>query len=335
MKKILITGAGGYIGSVSTYYFLQKGFDIVAVDSFARGFQQPLVLLQKKYGKKNLRFYTIDLKDNFEHLLKREKNIDTVIHYAAFCHIDESMVNPSLYFENNSIGSYNLLKFMMNNQIKKIVFSSTCAVYTPTTSMPITEDSLLKPISPYGESKLLTENMLKWYAFTKDINYIIFRYFNVTGASDDGVLGDSKKPSLALVQNAVRSAIHAEPFYATYSKSQTPDKSPIRDYINVVDLSEAHYKAFNYLQKNKKNHVINLGTGKGSSVKEVIDTVKNITKQSFLVKKTSSRKGEHPIMIASIIHAKNILNWKPKRTLTNSIESLMKWYKKNPDGWEY
>lgn len=332
MKKILITGAGGYIGSVATYLFLEKGFEVVAVDNFSTGYRQPLELLQKKFTN-TLRVYEADLRDDLSPIIEKESNIEVVVHYAAACVVDESMKDPEKYFSNNVCGSLNLLQTMEKFKINKIIFSSTCAVYGEGKYFPIDEKHPLNPSSPYGASKKMVEELIQWFGRLKGFNYVILRYFNVCGASDDGLIGDSKKPSTLLVQNAVRGALGIEKFYLTSPEVDTPDKTTIRDYINVVDLNEAHLASVDYLNKDR-NEIINLGTGAGSSVLEIIDEVQKVTGVNFSLGKTTPREGDDAKKIASIEKAKKILNWLPKRTIKDSIESLVEWYKVHPEGWK-
>ncbi|MFH0937381.1 MAG: UDP-glucose 4-epimerase GalE [Candidatus Daviesbacteria bacterium] len=331
--KILITGAGGYIGSVTTYLFLEKGYEVVAIDNFSRGYRKPLELLQKKFGKNNLRFYQLNLQDDLSLILKKEKGIEAVVHFAAFCLVDESMKEPGKYFYNNVYGSQNLLSSIIEAGIKNLVFSSTCAVYGEAVYIPVDEDHPLDPKNPYGQSKEMVEKMIKWYGNLLDLHYVILRYFNVCGASDDGLIGDSKKPSTLLVQNAVRGALGIQKFFLTCPEVKTPDKTPIRDYINVIDLATAHLKSVEYLLNNRKSEIINLGTGTGNSVLEIVNKVQKVTGKKFNFQKTTPRQGEYAKMIASIKKAKKVLGWKPKRTIEDSIKSLVIWYKLHPQGW--
>lgn len=333
--KILITGAGGYIGSVATYLFLQKGYEVVAVDNLSTGFREPLDLLREKFGKQQLHCYIgADLKEDLSQIFKREQGLEVVVHYAASCRVDESMKKPAQYFSNNVCGSQNLLATMLEHDVKNIVFSSTCAVYGEAEYVPVDEKHPTNPSNPYGASKRMIEQMIQWYGELKDLRYVILRYFNVCGASEDGLIGDSKKPSTLLVQNAVRGALGIESFYLTCPSVDTSDGTPIRDYVNVLDLNEAHLKAVEYLLNHDRNQIINLGTGTGSSVLEIVNKVKEATGAGFLINKTKPREGEYAKMIADITKAKTILNWKPKRTLKDSVQSLVKWYKKHPNGWE-
>lgn len=333
MKKILVTGGGGYIGSVSTYLLLRKGYEVVVLDNFTTGYKDPLNFFEKKYGKKSFRFYDVDLIRPLDFIFEKEKEIDAVIHYAASCEVNESMDNPQKYFTNNVCATQNLLSSFLKFNVSKLVFSSTCAVYGEAKYVPVDEDHPIDPSNPYGESKAMVERIIGWYGKLLGLNYVILRYFNVCGASDDGEIGDSKKPSVLLVQNAVRGALGLNPFYLTCPKVDTPDTTPIRDYINVVDLNMAHLKALDYLFAGGKSEVINLGTGEGNSVLEIIDEVCKVTGKKFDQDIGQARKGEYAKMIADIKKAKKILGWQPERTIKNSIESLVKWYKNHPEGW--
>lgn len=335
-KKILITGAGGYIGSVAAYLFLQKGYEVVAIDNFSTGYKQPLELLKQRFGKEKIRFYEVDLKNDLSPIFKKERGVEVVVHYAASCLVDESMKNPYQYFYNNVFGTLNLLETMKIFEVKNIVFSSTCAVYGETEYMPVDEKHPLNPINPYGQSKKMAEELIVWYGKIFGFKYFILRYFNVCGASDDGLIGDSKKPSTLLVQNAVRGALGIEPFYLTCPEVNTPDKTPIRDYVNVVDLNEAHLLAVKKLTEGEDyREKINLGTGMGNSVLEVVKKVEKVTGKKIELKKTTPRQGEYAKIYAAIEKAKKVLGWRPKRTIKDSIVSLVSWYKKHPKGWEY
>ena len=334
MKKILVTGGGGYIGSIATYLLLQKGYEVVVIDNFETGYREPLELLIKRFGEEKLRFYDIDIKQNLDPIFKKEKDIDAVLHYAANCKVDESMENPGKYFRNNVYGSLNLLEALVKNDVNRIVFSSTCAVYGESKYIPIDEKHPRNPQNPYGESKKMVEDIFQWFGKLKGLKFVILRYFNVCGASDDGLVGDSKKPSVLLMQNAIRGALGIEPFYLTSPKFATPDGTSIRDYINVVDLNEAHIKALEYLFNGGENEIINLGTGKGNSVLEIIKTVQSITGVKFDLKKAESRRGEYAKMIADITKANKVLGWQPKRKIEDSVSSLVTWYKVHPSGWD-
>lgn len=331
-KKILITGGAGYIGSHAIKLFLEKGCEVISFDNLSRGFEEPFQIL-KKYGK--LQGVNGDLR-NKEDIRKvfKENKIDAVAHFAALCSVNESMEQPELYFENNVIGSLNLFEAMREAGVKNIIFSSTCATYGETEYLPVDENHPQNPANPYGESKLLTERMLRWYGSLHNFKYVIFRYFNVCGADTKGEIGDSKKPSSLLVQNAVRGAMGIEPFSYTCQEVDTPDKSPIRDYIDVEDLANAHYMAYEYLLKtDNKSEIFNLGNGAGWSVKEIVSKVEQEFGAKMVKKEGQTRKGEYAKIYADTSKAFKILKWKPVKSIEDSILSLRKWYEKYPNGY--
>jgi len=333
MGKILITGAGGYIGSVAAHEFLENGHNLVVVDNFSTGYKKPLEVLKDKFGEDRVSIYEVDVKD-IDRVFS-EQDIEAVVHFAANCSVNESMENPQKYFTNNTFTSNHLLVKMLENNVKKIVFSSTCAVYGEAKSMPIDENHPTSPTNPYGESKRMTEKLIEWYGELKGLNYVILRYFNVCGATDNGEIGDSKKPSVHLMQNAVRGALNIEPFYLTCPEVDTPDGTTIRDYVNVVDLANAHIKAYDYLKNGGISEIINLGTGDGNSVLEIVKKVEEITGVQLPITKGEARQGEYAKMVASIEKAKRVLGWAPEHSLTDSVKTLVEWYKKHPNGWEY
>src|SRR3989344_2285126 len=332
-KKILVTGAGGYIGSVTTYLLLQKGYQIIAIDNFSTGFEGPLKLLQEKFGKEKLHYQKLDLKDDLKEFSEKQKDIEAVVHFASSLSVNESMEDPAKYFSNNVSGTQNLLRNLLENDIKNIIFSSTCATYGEAEYVPINEKHPTNPTNPYGESKRIIEQMIEWYGKLKGLNYVVLRYFNVCGATDDGLIGDSKKPSVHLMQNTVRGALGLEPFYLTCPEVDTPDKSPIRDYVNVVDLAGAHVKALEYLLNGGNSEIINVGTGEGNSVLEIVRKVEEITGKNLNAKQGPARQGEYAKMIASTKKAKEILGLEPTHSLEDSVNSLVKWYKNHPAGW--
>ncbi len=334
--KVLVTGGAGYVGSHAVKLLLEQGNEVVVVDNLYRGYKQAIETLQEKLGKDKLKFYKADLKNysEIEKILVDEKP-EAVMHFAALCLVNESMEKPEEYFENNVVGSLNLFKAMLVAEVKKLVFSSTCAVYGESQYLPVDEKHPTMPSNPYGESKLLTEKMIAWLGKLHGFSYAIFRYFNVAGAADEGLIGDSKKPSQLLMQNAVRGALGIEEFKLTCPKVATNDGTPVRDYINVVDLVTAHVMALGKLGKEFSAEVFNLGTGKGNSVMEIVEEVKKQTGVDFPIAQGEARKGEYAEIYANNSKAKELLGWDPKRNLDESVDSLVKWYKKHPNGWEY
>ena len=333
MKKILVTGGAGYIGSHAVKLLLEKGFEVIVFDNLYRGYRDAIDALNS-YGK--LSFVQGDLRNPQEiNGLFTVYAIDAVMHFAALCLVNESMEQPQLYFQNNIFGTYNLLEAMRGNKVHKLIFSSTCAVYGESQYLPVDEKHPLNPTNPYGESKLLSEKMIRWYGEIHGFSYAILRYFNICGASSDGRIGDSKRPSQLLMQNAVRGAMGIEPFYLTCPEVDTPDKTPVRDYIDVEDLAAAHAAALEYLEKFSGYEIFNLGNGAGYSVKQIITKVSEVCGVNIPLIKGETRKGEYASIYAQPEKANTTLNWKTEKDLESSIRSLQKWYEGHPQGFRH
>ena len=336
-KYLLITGGAGFIGSHAVRLFLERGEKVVVFDNLERGFRQVIETLKMKFSENQLVFVEGDLRNVepieavFDHF-----EIKAVLHFAALCLVDESMQKPELYFQNNVIGTLNLLEAMRHHNVKRLIFSSTCAVYGESQYLPLDEKHPTHPLNPYGQSKLMAESMIRWYGELHAFSFAILRYFNVCGSASDGLIGDSKKPSQLLMQNAVRGAMEIEPFYYTCPQVDTPDGTPIRDYIDVEDLVAAHAVALDYLEADGKSGIFNLGNGKGYSVKEIVSAVEkafDLIMEKHLPEKT--RQGEYAAVYAEPQKANELLGWKPKKSIDESVESLRKWYTAHPQGWEY
>lgn len=332
-EKIFITGGAGYIGSHVARRFLEHGHAVTVFDNFTTGYREPLEILKKKYG--NLTVISGDLRNEKSvYLALKKQKPSAVMHLAARVSVDESMKNPRIYYDNNVTGTLHLLDSMVSLGIKKLVFASTGATYGDPELLPVKETARLSPVNFYGESKVLCERLIQYYGKLGKVDYVIFRFFNVCGASTDGLIGDSKKPSLLLMQNAVRGAMGLEKFELTCSEVKTPDKTPIRDYIDVEDLAVAHNRALDFLRSGKKNKIFNLGNGSGYSVKQIISEVEKVFSLKIAVKKGVARKGENAKIYADNSEAKKHLKFKPSKNLKASILSLKKWYEGHPRGYK-
>jgi UDP-glucose 4-epimerase len=331
MDNILITGGAGYVGSHAVKYFLQKGYKVVVIDNLETGFQGAIEVL-KSYG--DLTHCNVDLR-NFEEVNKvfESNKFDVVLHFAALASVFDCLKKPYDYFTVDAFGTLNLLNACQLHQVKKFIFSSTCAVMGESKYLPMDEMHSTEPTSPYGEAKLMAEKMLAWYTKIYGIKYVAFRYFNVCGASEDGKLGDSQNPSTHLMQNVVRGALGIEPFKMTCPKVDTPDGTPIRDYVDISDLIEAHFLAYEYLSKGGESEKFNLGNGEGYSVLEIVSKVEEIMGVTVPRDQGESRSGEYAKVYASHEKAEKLLGWKPTRSLQDSVESLKNWYTKNPHGF--
>jgi UDP-glucose 4-epimerase len=319
---ILVTGGAGYIGSHTVMELLENRAEVVVVDNLVKGHKNAI-----KGGK----FYCGDIRDeDFLDRVFKENEIEAVIHFAAYSLVGESMKDPIGYYNNNVRGSITLLHFMKKYGVKNIVFSSTAAVYGEAKNIPITEDDDTCPENPYGESKLAIEKLLKWASDSLDINYIALRYFNAAGAHESGVIGEDHDPETHLIPIVLETALKKRDKIIIFGDDyNTPDGTCIRDYIHVMDLSQAHLLALDKLKKDGESGIYNLGNGKGFSVKEVIEKSKEVTGRDIPVEIGNRRKGDPHILIASSEKAKKELGWKPKyNSLEKIIEDAWRWHSK-------
>jgi UDP-glucose 4-epimerase len=323
MKKILITGGAGYIGSHTVHHLINNGikpYDIIVFDNLIYG--------HKEYLPSGVIFVKGDLIHKPEiYAVFRQYHIESVIHFAAYAYVGESMKEPGKYFENNLYGGINLLEAMQQYGCSHIVFSSTCATYGIPKLIPITEDEPQKPVNPYGESKLMFERILAWYGKIYDIKYVILRYFNAAGAGYN--IGEKHEPETHLIPLVIQAALGQIDSIKIFGTNyDTNDGTCVRDYIHVLDLAEAHFKALNYLKTTNDSCFFNLGSSEGTSVKEIIKLVEKISKNTFKIIETTKRKGDPAILIASNEKAIRELNWKPKKNIQEIIESAWMWHKK-------
>ena len=326
---VLILGGAGYIGSHCTYDFIERGLDVVIADNLQTGH------IEAVHPK--ARFYKGDIRDKefLDDLFKKEK-IEAIVHFAASSLVGESMQDPLKYYDNNLYGTMVLLKSMVENNVKKIVFSSTAATYGEPESIPILETDKTEPTNPYGETKLAMEKMFKWANVAYGINFVSLRYFNACGAHKSGQIGEDHDPESHLIsiilQVANKKREHINIFGDDYN---TPDGTCIRDYIHVTDLAQAHYLAIKFLEENNKSEIFNLGNGTGFSVKEVIETARKVTGDKIPEVISQRRAGDPARLIASSEKAKEVLGWRPQYTsLEEIIETAWLWHKNHPEGFK-
>ena len=325
---ILVTGGAGYIGSHTAISLIEKGTDIVIFDNLETGHIETIEALQ---GLSNaVKFVKGDLR-NFEDINKvfKDYEIDAVVHFAANSLVNESVVNPEKYYYNNVFGSMNLFKAMIENNAKKIVFSSTCAVYGEPVYMPIDELHPKNPVTAYGASKLMIERILKDYDSAYGLKSIRLRYFNVVGADKDAKVGEWHDIETHLVPNILKSTFKkSESFKIFGDDYDTKDGTCIRDYVNVEDLAQAHLLALELLNKTESSEVFNLGTTIGNSVKEVFDLSEQVLGQKIEYEICPRREGDPDKLFANANKAKNILGWEPKNSLDYSVQTAYEWEKK-------
>ncbi|MDY5305701.1 UDP-glucose 4-epimerase GalE [Fusobacterium gastrosuis] len=319
-KTILVTGGAGYIGSHAVIELLKIGYKVVVIDSMEIG--------KIQFKDKNLKYYRGNIRNS--KLLDRifsENQIETVMHFAAYVSVPESIRVPEKYFLNNTYSTLCLLKSMKKNKIKNIIFSSTAAVYGENdTEDKIREDYTINPINPYGKSKYMAEEIIKDMSKDNKINYVIFRYFNVAGANEEQKSGQSNKKITALIPNILNSFNKKnKKFYIYGNDYDTKDGTCIRDYIYVTDLVEAHIKAIKFLKRNK-NEIFNLGSENGFTVLEIIKTFEKVNKQKVNYEFKGRREGDSKKVIASSQKAKKILGWEAKTDISKILETALKWH---------
>lgn len=328
--KILVTGGAGYVGSHAVRRLVAGGHDVWVIDNLVYGHRSAAPTDRLIEG---------DLNDRplVEKLLA-DNGIEAVMHFAAYALVNESVTDPAKYYQNNIVGTLSLLEAMRAVGVKRIVFSSTCATYGEPRQVPIPEDHPQAPINPYGFTKLVIEHALNDYHHAYGLNYAALRYFNASGAAEDGSIGEDHTPESHLIPLVLQVALgqreHITIFGTDYP---TPDGSCVRDYIHVEDLADAHLAAIEKLSGSDAPVAIrcNLGTGVGSSVREVITACEAATGKSVKTVEGGRREGDPPELVADPGGAQRILGWRAKRTdINETVASAWRWHSANPNGFD-
>jgi UDP-glucose 4-epimerase len=323
MSKVLVTGGAGYIGSHAVLALKDAGHEVVILDSLEYGHPE---LVEKVLQAEMVVGSTLD-RALLDRLFQTHK-IDAVMHFAAYIAVGESVQNPAIYYQNNVVGTLTLLEAMRAAGVNKFVFSSTCAVYGVPEFTPLVEDHTFAPISPYATSKLMVENMLMDFDRAYGFKSVRFRYFNAAGADPQGRLGEDHEPETHLIPLILLTALgrreHISVFGTDY---ETPDGTCIRDYIHVSDLADAHVRGLQYLLDGESSQVFNLGNGSGFSVKEVIETARQVTGKEIPVVYGDRRPGDPPILLGSSRKAQEVLKWQPRYPeLAAIIDHAWQWH---------
>lgn len=323
--KVLVTGGASYIGSVVTEILVQLGHQVVVMDSLVTGFRQAV--------DPGAEFVKLDLLDR-EGLraLFGEHKFDAVVHLAAEAAIAHSLTDPGLYFRSNTVGGVHLLDSMIEADVKRIVFSSTAAVFGQPDEIPITELSPKNPINTYGESKLQFERMLKWYRMAHDLRHVSFRYFNACGATEKR--GEYRRKESHIIPILLDVAQGKRPSFTLFgSDYPTPDGTCVRDYVHVYDIAMAHVQALSKIDDLKEDD-FNLGSGVGNTNLQVANMVKQVTGMQFEVNMGDRRPGDPATLVAGNEKAKRVLGWNPKYPdLQSMVETAWKWRLANPEGY--
>jgi len=324
-STILVTGGAGYIGSHTVLALKQAGYSVVVLDNLVYGHQDlvdtvlQVELVQGDIGDRAL------LDQVFT-----QYPIQAVIHFAAYAYVGESVSDPAKYYRNNVVGTLTLLEAMVQAQINKMVFSSTCATYGVPQQVPIPEDHPQNPINPYGASKLMVERILSDFDQAYGLRSVRFRYFNAAGADPEGRLGEDHNPETHLIPLVLLTALgqrqHISVFGTDYD---TPDGTCVRDYIHVMDLAQAHVQGLDYLLKGGATEVFNLGNGSGFSVREVIDTAKAVTSKPIAIVEAERRPGDPAALVGSSGKAQKLLGWQPEYSdLAVILDHAWRWHRR-------
>ena len=323
--RVLVTGGGGYIGSVAVEQAIASGYDVAVLDSLWRGHRGAI--------PPDVPLFDCDLRDaRAVRAAVSEWSPEAILHFAAATLVPESMQQPQLYFDINVVGSHNLIAASLAAGVPRFIFSSTAATYGDVDVDVITEETPTNPINPYGRSKLIVEQMLEWYCRSNGLHVAVFRYFNVAGASREH--GEDHAPETHVIPVALDVIRGRRPQFTVYgSDYSTPDGTCIRDYVHVVDLADAHLLAVDWLKDNDWG-VFNLGTTSGSSVQQIIHAVELVTGRTLPVVTGPRRAGDPPRLVASAERAHSVLGWNPTRsTLDQMVGSAWSWFERNPDGY--
>lgn len=316
---ILIVGGAGYIGSHVNKELNRRGYETIVYDNLIYGHREAVKWGIFEYG---------DLRDtNRLEQIFGTYTVEAVFHFAAFAYVGESVDNPSKYYNNNVAATINLLDAMVRHDVKYFVFSSTCATYGQPEKMPITEDMPQKPINPYGASKLMVERILEDYEKAYGLHSVCLRYFNAAGDDHKGEIGESHNPETHIIPLILDAALGKRECIKVFGTDyDTPDGSCIRDYIHVLDLADAHIKALDYMKNENASNRFNLGTSKGTSVIEMVEAAKKVTRVDFKVVYDERRLGDPAELIGGNQKAKNVLGWEPRYS---DIETILK------DAWNW
>ncbi|MVA62390.1 UDP-glucose 4-epimerase GalE [Agrobacterium vitis] len=320
MKNILVVGGAGYIGSHACKALSKAGYTPVVYDNLIHGHADSV-----KWGP----FEQGDIADGarLDAVLSKYKP-ECVMHFAAFAAVGESVTDPAKYYNNNIHGSVCLLDAMRRNGVDTIVFSSTCATYGEVKSLPIVEEAPQSPVNPYGFSKLVIEQALKDYGHAYGLKWVAMRYFNAAGLDPEGDLGERHDPETHAIPLAVLAAMRQTEFNVFGTDYDTPDGTAVRDYIHVCDLADAHVLAIHYLQKGGESGAFNLATGKGTSVKDLLEAVSEAVGAQVPIKYAPRRAGDAPALYASGDKARSLLGWTPRYTDINLIvKTAADWFK--------
>lgn len=327
MENILVVGGAGYIGSHMCKHLLKQGYQPIVLDNLVRGHSQAV-----RWGP----FFKGSLSDSeLLHKIFSDYPVAAVMHFAAFCYVGESVTEPARYYQNNVANTVALLEVMVDKKVSNFIFSSSCATYGEPVEIPIREDHPLKPINPYGRTKVMVEQILEDFRGAYGLESVSLRYFNAAGADPDGELGEDHNPETHLIPLVFQTALGKRPRIDVFGGDYpTKDGTCVRDYIHVEDLAQAHLLALERLLNGLPGGVYNLGNGEGCSVQEVIEIARNVTGRPVAAKVVERRPGDPAVLVSSSEKVTQELGWRPQFVdLETIIETAWNWHKANPDGY--
>lgn len=325
--RVLVTGGAGYVGSHAAKLLAANGHEVVIVDNLSEGHRRATGTLPLE---------VVDLHDRVRLAsLMKDRRTEAVMHFAAFAYVGVSVLDPAKYYQNNVVGTLSLLDAMRDADVQRIVFSSTCATYGIPSRVPIAEDHPQHPINPYGFTKLAIEHALADYSRAYGMSYAALRYFNASGAASDGTIGEDHDPETHLIPLILQVALGQREFVEVYGTDYpTDDGTCVRDYIHVDDLARAHIAALEKLAPGAALK-LNLGTGRGASVRQVVDICREITGHKIPTRDSPRREGDPPALIADPAAAKKSLGWEARhKDVREMIESAWKWHRAHPRGYD-
>lgn len=326
MKTILVTGGAGYIGSIAVRRLLEEGYKVIVLDNLSRGHSESI--------PKEVLFVRMSISDEQKVLEFLDQNkVDAVLHFAAYAYVGESVTDPNIYYNNNLVKSLIFLECLKKRNVKKIIFSSSCATYGLPKEVPITEETKQFPINPYGFTKLMFEHALRFYDASFGIKFVALRYFNAAGAAYG--IGEDHRPETHIIPNALSVALGKKTHFELYGTDyDTVDGTCIRDYVHVLDLIDAHILALKHLEDDGESRFFNLSIGRGYSNKEVLKVCEEVTGKKISVIEKERREGDPPVLYASAEKVRQELGWKPQYVLKDMIQSAWDWHLAHPQGFK-
>ncbi|KQQ60921.1 UDP-glucose 4-epimerase [Rhizobium sp. Leaf311] len=318
-KKVLVVGGAGYIGSHTCLLLAERGYEPVVFDNLSNGHEEFVRWGPFEHG---------DIRDRarLDEVFSKHQP-EAVLHFAALIEVGESVKNPVAFYDNNVLGALTLLSATMDAGIKAFVFSSTCATYGLPERVPLDETHPQAPINPYGRTKWVVEQALKDFSTYKGLKSVMLRYFNAAGADFEGRIGEWHKPETHAIPLAIEAALDRRQGFKVFGTDyDTRDGTCVRDYIHILDLADAHVRAVDYLLAGGETVELNLGTGTGTTVKELLDTISEVSGRPFPVEYTERREGDSTTLVANNDKAREVLGWEPQYTLTDIIRSAWRWH---------